>query len=597
MTRLPEVGPVNLSEKLTPELLKRMDAEQLEQLAVDLRRYLVRSVAVHGGHLGPNLGVVELTLALHRVFDSPRDALLWDTGHQSYIHKMVTGRLRLFDGLRAWGGLAGYPNRGESEHDWIESSHAGNALAYAAGLALGRHDGHVVAIVGDGALTAGVALEAFNDVVERDLNLILVINDNGRSYAPTTGALATALRGLRGPAGEPTAALLSHAGVRYRGPVDGHDRVAVEEALRSAAAQGGGLRVVHTVTQKGRGYAPALADAVDHLHGVGPFDPLDGRPLAAPPEQIPVTEILGYALTDAGELDDRLHVITAAMGSASGLDPFRDRFPERFHDVGIAEQYAVTLACGLAMGGARPLVAIHSTFLGRAFDQILYEVGLHGLPVAFLIDRAGITGGDGPSHNGLYDLAIAGHVPDVLALAPADASGLKEALGRALDASCPVFIRYARTLPTEPVQPDAPASPGERRLVVVGYGSTAALAIQVAGMLRERGVPAGAELTDQLLPVPVGLRKALDDADVVAVLEDHGVVGGLGEALARSSSHGFAARLRVFGPSGRFLPHGDPAAVRRHLRLDADSLADDVQRLWLENAAARVSGAGGAAPQ
>ncbi|SFJ02682.1 1-deoxy-D-xylulose-5-phosphate synthase [Streptosporangium canum] len=592
MTRL----PATLSADLTPEVLKRMDDEQLKQLAADLRRLLVRSVAVRGGHLGPNLGVVELTLALHRVFDSPRDVLLWDTGHQSYIHKMVTGRVPLFDELRAWGGLAGYPNREESEHDWVESSHAGNALAYAAGFALGRHDGHVVAIVGDGALTAGVALETLNDVVERDLDLILVINDNGRSYAPTTGALAAALRALRGPVGEQAAAVLSGAGVRYHGPVDGHDRVAVEEALR-AAARDEGLRIVHAVTQKGRGYEPALADEVDHLHGVGPFDPLDGRPLTAPPGRIPVTEILARSLVEAGECDDRIHVITAAMGSASGLDPFRDRFPDRFHDVGIAEQYAVTLACGLAMSGARPVVAIHSTFLGRAFDQVLYEVGLHALEVVFLIDRAGITGGDGPSHNGLYDLAIAGHVPDALVLAPVDASGLKEALSRALEAGRPAFVRYSRALPAEPVARNAPAGPCERGLAVVGYGSTAPLAIEVAGMLRERGVPAEAEVTGQLLPVPAGLRKALDDADVVVVLEDHGVMGGFGEMLARTSGHGFAARLRVFGPPGRFLPHGDPVEVRRHLRLDADALTGAVQRLWLENAAGEVSRAGGAAPR
>jgi len=414
---------------LTPGRVREMTGPELDALAVDLRRFLVASVSRTGGHLGANLGVVELTIALHRVLDSPRDALVWDTGHQAYVHKILTGRADRFATLRQGGGLSGYPNRAESEHDLVENSHASTALSYAAGLAAARRlrgDGaKVVAVVGDGALTGGVAFEALNNLGVRGDDVLVVLNDNGRSYAPTVSRLA----GAPNPDHDPTAAreLFASLGLAYAGPIDGHDVDELEAALRDALA-GAGPRVLHVRTEKGRGYAPAEQDEDKCLHDIGPFDAATGVQRSAASRPRTYTEVFGTTLVEAAAADASIVAITAAMGSPTGLRPFAARFPDRFFDVGIAEQHAVNLAAGMAMGGLRPVVAIYSTFLNRAWDQLYYDVGLHALPVVLCLDRAGVTGDDGPSHHGALDLMLLAKVPGMTVLAPSSAEELEAML-------------------------------------------------------------------------------------------------------------------------------------------------------------------------
>ncbi len=466
-----------------PADLQHLSQQQLRDLAAEIREFLIHKVAATGGHLGPNLGVVELTLALHRVFYSPHDPIIFDTGHQAYVHKMLTGRSHEFEGLRKKGGLSGYPSRAESEHDWVESSHASAALSYADGLAkafelTGHRNRHVVAVVGDGALTGGMCWEALNNIAASGRPVIIVVNDNGRSYAPTIGGVADHLATLRlQPAYEHVLEkgrdavrslplvgdiayrfmhsvkagikdslspqlLFTDLGLKYVGPVDGHDERAVEAALRHARGFGRPV-IVHVVTRKGMGYAPAEDDEAEQMHSCGVIDPVTGRAtnIAGPGWTATFSDaLIGYA----GKRRD-IVAITAAMPGPTGLTAFGQRFPDRLFDVGIAEQHAMTSAAGLAMGGMHPVVAIYSTFLNRAFDQIMMDVALHKLPVTMVLDRAGITGSDGASHNGMWDLSMLDIVPGIRVAAPRDATRLREELGEALDVDDgPTAIRFPK---------------------------------------------------------------------------------------------------------------------------------------------------------
>src|SRR5215212_375050 len=474
-----------------PQDLRTLDDRQLAELAAEIRDELVRTCAPRGGHLGPNLGVVELTLALHRVFESPRDKIVFDTGHQAYVHKMVTGRAGQFDTLRTEGGLSGYPSRAESEHDLVENSHASTSLSYADGLAkayaIRGEDRHVVAVIGDGALTGGMAWEALNNIaVGDDRRLVMVVNDNGRSYMPTVGGLASHLTTLRtnpryeqvldqvkrrlqnvrgvGPAvydalhamkkGMKDAlapqGLFEDLGLKYVGPIDGHDRVAVEQALAQAKRFGGPV-IVHVITQKGFGYDPAERNEADQFHQIGPFDVETGE--GRPKGRI-WTDHFSDEIVAIGEERSDIVAITAAMLYPVGLDRFAARFPDRTFDVGIAEQHAVTSAAGLAMGGLHPVVAIYATFLNRAFDQVLMDVALHRLPVTLVLDRAGITGPDGPSHYGIWDMSIFGVVPGLRVAAPRDATTLRDELREAVAIEDgPTIVRF----PTGSVPKDLPA--------------------------------------------------------------------------------------------------------------------------------------------
>uniref|UniRef100_UPI00289E10E8 1-deoxy-D-xylulose-5-phosphate synthase n=1 Tax=Microbacterium sp. TaxID=51671 RepID=UPI00289E10E8 len=449
-----------------PRDLDGLSAPQLEQLAQEIRDFLIENVARTGGHLGPNLGVVELTIALHRVFDSPQDPFVFDTGHQSYVHKLLTGR-QDFSALRSRGGLAGYPQRSESEHDVVESSHASSSLSWADGISraltrTGRKDRHVVAVVGDGALTGGMTWEALNNISDdNDRNLVIVVNDNGRSYAPTIGGMARYLNRVRtteqyeslrkgsasffrklGPAGRAVyrgvrggthgflsrftnnAALYSNLDIKYLGPIDGHDLEALEETLR-LAKEYSAPAIVHVITEKGRGYEPARNDEADQFHAVGKIDPATGEPLGSSDAEA-WTDVFSEALVAAGERREDIIAITAAMLRPTGLQPFAQRYPDRVYDVGIAEQHAVASAAGLAFGGLHPVVAIYATFMNRAFDQVMMDVALHKAGVTFVLDRSGVTGPDGPSHHGVWDLAMLQLVPGIRIAAPRDAPRLRE---------------------------------------------------------------------------------------------------------------------------------------------------------------------------
>ncbi|MDQ3457160.1 MAG: 1-deoxy-D-xylulose-5-phosphate synthase, partial [Actinomycetota bacterium] len=471
-----------LSSVSGPDDLRTLDPASLPQLAAEIRDFLIRKLAITGGHLGPNLGAVELTLAVHRAFDSPREPILFDTGHQAYVHKILTGRQDGFDRLKKSGGLSGYPCRAESEHDWVENSHASTALSYADGLAKAfavRGDPRpVVAVVGDGALTGGMAWEALNNIAAADRQVVVVVNDNGRSYSPTIGGLADRLATLRlRPGYERTLenvkgtlartpvvgpplydalhgikkglkdivapqGLFEDLGLKYVGPVDGHDLVALDRALRRARGFGGPV-IVHCVTRKGFGYPPAEADAEDHRHATDPFDPDDGAMLLTPGTGW--TDVFAQEMVRLGGERSDLVAITAAMLFPTGLAPFAEAYPERCWDVGIAEQHAVTSAAGLAMGGLHPVVAVYSTFLNRAFDQLLLDVALHELPVTFVLDRAGVTGSDGASHNGMWDLSILGVVPGLRVAAPRDGASLREQLREAVAVTDgPTALRFPK---------------------------------------------------------------------------------------------------------------------------------------------------------
>jgi 1-deoxy-D-xylulose-5-phosphate synthase len=564
-----------------PADLQRLSRAQMDELAREIRDFLIHKVAATGGHLGPNLGVVELTLALHRVFDSPHDPILFDTGHQAYVHKMLTGRCQDFDTLRKKDGLSGYPSRSESEHDWVESSHASSALSYADGLAKafelsGHRNRHVVAVVGDGALTGGMCWEALNNIAASKRPVVIIVNDNGRSYAPTIGGFAEHLAGLRLQPGYERVleegrkavrgvpmigefcyqcmhsikagikdalspqVMFTDLGLKYVGPIDGHDEAAVEGALRHARAFNAPV-VVHVVTRKGMGYAPAENDVDDQMHACGVIDPETGLATSVPGPGW--TAAFSETLIRLAAKRRDVVAITAAMPGPTGLSAFRQRFPDRFFDVGIAEQHAMTSAAGLAMGGMHPVVAVYSTFLNRAFDQLLMDVALHRLPVTLVLDRSGITGPDGASHNGMWDLSLLGIVPGMRVAAPRDGARLREELGEALDVNDgPTALRF----PKGDVGDDIPAI--ERRggvdvlalpadtmsedVLVVAVGPFAAMAMAIADRLRNQGI--GVTVVDPrwVLPVPAEIATLAARHKLVVTLEDNGVHGGVGSAVS-----------------------------------------------------------------
>ncbi|MHB8465160.1 MAG: 1-deoxy-D-xylulose-5-phosphate synthase [Acidimicrobiales bacterium] len=604
----------------SPTDLKALSHDQLTELAAELRDFIVQAVAVTGGHLGSNLGVVELTLAIHRVFDSPRDVILWDTGHQAYVHKIVTGRRDDFTHLRQEGGLSGYPSRGESEHDWVENSHASTILSYAHGLAeaidVAGTDRRVIAVIGDGSMTGGMAFEALNNLGHSGRRVVIVLNDNGRSYAPTVSRLSEGVSRLRLhpgvtrrrtrleqvlrelPAVGPLAysslqglyaavrevleppAFFETLGVRYTGPIDGHDIPGVEDALRAAIAFEGPI-VVHVLTQKGKGYPPAEDDDEKNLHDAPVFDPVTGPPLgwSAPKGY---TQAFSESLIEAASADTRIHAITAAMPGPTGLLPFQARFPKRFHDVGIAEQHAVTMAAGMAMGGLRPVVAIYSTFFTRAFDQANLDVGLHGLPVVFALDRAGITGDNGPSHHGTLDLALCMRIPGMTVMAPSSVQEVREMLHHALTIDAPVSIRWpngvARSVPDDQVGNGLAArlvrSPGESADVcILAVGKLVEAAEEAAEKLEAEGISATVWDVRVVKPLdPVMLADAAHHPLVVTA-EDGVRIGGVGSAVAEA----IRANVVQLGIPDRYIPQAKPEQILADVGLDGPGIAESVK--------------------
>jgi 1-deoxy-D-xylulose-5-phosphate synthase len=543
-----------------------------------VRTALIEAVAANGGHLGSNLGAVELTFALHRVFDSPRDAIVWDTGHQAYVHKLVTGRRDGFARLRRAGGLSGYPSRQESEHDLVENSHASTSLSYAYGLAVARDatgdDATVVAVIGDGALTGGMAYEALNNLGHSGRRVVVVLNDNGRCYAPTVSRLT-----LLPDSGSDPAAFFTALGLEYRGPFDGHDVDGLERALRNAAAAAGPV-VVHVLTHKGYGYPPAETDDEKRLHDIGAFDPNTGLPHAGSSSSY--TGAFTRALLELAERHPELVAITAGMPGSTGLLPFALRYPDRCFDVGIAEQHAVTAACGMAMRGLRPVVAIYSTFLNRAWDQLVYDVGLHGLPVVFCIDRAGITGDDGPSHHGLYDLALLTKIPGFTVFAPSSYEEVGVMLADALErTSGPVAVRWPKT-PARHASPGAIGSGRSARIVVEGtdvcilaVGKMVEAAEEAAVLLAARDVH---PTVWDVRVVPLDARMLADARRhaLVVTVEDGVAEGGIGSlvsgALARTEG-GSPTSVVALGTPLAYLPHGKPADLLANLGLDGPGIA------------------------
>jgi 1-deoxy-D-xylulose-5-phosphate synthase len=603
-----------------PQDLRKLDDRQLDELAAEIRDELVRTCAPRGGHLGPNLGVVELTLAIHRVFDSPRDKVVFDTGHQAYVHKMVTGRAGEFDSLRTEGGLSGYPSRAESEHDLVENSHASTSLSYADGLArayaIRGEDRHVVAVIGDGALTGGMAWEALNNIaVGEDRRLVIVVNDNGRSYMPTVGGLATHLTNLRtnpryeqvldqvkrrlqgvrgvGPAvydalhamkkGMKDAlapqGLFEDLGLKYVGPIDGHDRTAVEQALAQAKRFGGPV-IVHVMTQKGFGYDPAERHEADQMHQVGPMDPETG--MARPKGRI-WTDFFSEEIVALGEERSDIVAITAAMLYPVGLDRFAARFPERTFDVGIAEQHAVTSAAGIAMGGLHPVVAIYATFMNRAFDQVLMDVALHRCGVTFVTDRAGVTGDDGPSHNGMWDMSIFQVVPGLRLAAPRDGARVRELLREAVAVEdAPTMVRLPKGAPPAEDIPaigkaggcDVLVRRGSRDVLIVAPGSMAATAVEVADRLTDQGI--GVTVVDPrwVKPIDPALVPLAADHRLVVSVEDNGRIGGFGANLLQVlNDEGVRTPFRLFGIPQEFLEHAKREAILERIGLAPQPLA------------------------
>ncbi|MGW9111809.1 1-deoxy-D-xylulose-5-phosphate synthase [Microbacterium sp. NPDC055683] len=609
-----------------PRDLDALSENELAQLAGEVREFLVENVARTGGHLGPNLGVVELTIALHRVFDSPHDPIIWDTGHQSYVHKLLTGR-QDFALLRSRGGLAGYPQRSESEHDVVESSHASSSLSWADGISrafqrTGRSDRHVVAVVGDGALTGGMTWEALNNITDdNERNLVIVVNDNGRSYAPTIGGMARYLnrvrtgevyrdlgeksgrlagrfgavgralyRGLRGGTHgflsrlTNNSELYSQLDIKYLGPVDGHDLPALLETLRLAKAFGAPV-IVHAITEKGRGYQPALDDEADQFHAVGRIDPVTGQPMGGSGGP-GWTEVFADELVRVGEKRDDVIAITAAMLRPTGLAPFAERFPDRVYDVGIAEQHAVASAAGLAYGGLHPVVALYSTFVNRAFDQVLMDVALHKAGVTFVLDRAGVTGPDGPSHHGMWDLALLHIVPHVRIAAPRDAERLREVLREAVDvADAPTVVRFPKGTVGEEILAVERLSDGvdvlfraeDEDVLIVAIGPFAVTGLDVARRLQAQGI--GATVVDPRWVVPVaGSIVALAARHrLVITLEDGIRVGGVGTRVRQVLREaGVDTAVDELGLPDAFIDHASREQVLEDAGLTPAKIAHDV---------------------
>ncbi|MET9634753.1 1-deoxy-D-xylulose-5-phosphate synthase [Lentzea sp. NPDC006480] len=553
-----------------PARLRELSSEELRDLAGEIRAFLIDRVSASGGHLGPNLGVVELTIALHTVFDSPRDRLLWDTGHQSYVHKILTGRQAGFDRLRNSGGVSGYPSRQESEHDLVENSHASTALSYADGLAradahLGRRDRATVAIIGDGAMTGGMAWEALNNIAGGpDRPLVIVLNDNGRSYAPTVGGLAEHLAALRAGHGP---GVFEQLGLGYLGPVDGHDISAVQDALRHAATSVGPV-VVHVITAKGKGYLHTEANDLDLGHAIKPMDPETGLALTSSPPSF--TSVFGDKLVELAEQRADLVAITAAMAEPTGLLPLQHRFPQRVIDVGIAEQHAVTMAAGLSMGGVHPVVAIYSTFVNRALDQLLMDVALHRRPVTFVLDRSGVTGDDGPSHNGMWDMSVLQVVPGLRIAAPRDGARLAELLAEAVAwEEGPTLLRFPKGPAGEDLSAvatfnglDVLRRSGSLDVLIVAVGALAGLALTVAESVAAQDV--GVTVVDPrwVTPVNPAIADLARRHRLAITVEDNSRASGVGSAIAQSLRDvGVHTPLREFGIPRRFLSHGSRAEV------------------------------------
>ncbi len=611
-----------------PRDLDRLSPEELDQLAGEIRTFLVEAVSKTGGHLGPNLGVVELTIALHRVFESPRDKVLWDTGHQSYVHKLLTGR-QDFSKLKMKGGLSGYPSQAESEHDVIENSHASTVLGWADGIAkanqlMKRDDSHVVAVIGDGALTGGMAWEALNNIADaKDRPLVIVVNDNERSYSPTIGGLANHLATLRTTdgyerfltrtkdllertpvVGKPLFDTLHGAkkglkdfiapqgmfedlGLKYVGPIDGHDIEALESALARAKRFNGPV-IVHCITEKGRGYQPALQDEADRFHAVGRIHPDTGLPIAT--SGADWTSVFGEEMVKLGEEREDVVAITAAMLQPVGLDKFAKRFPDRVYDVGIAEQHGAVSAAGLAHAGVHPVFAVYATFLNRAFDQVLMDVALHRCGVTFVLDRAGITGTDGASHNGMWDMSILQVVPGLRLAAPRDADQVRAQLREAVSVEdAPTVVRFSKGA----VGPAVPAvgrvggmdvlrEPGTDTpdVLLVSVGALAPMCLEAAALLDRQGISATVVDPRWVKPVDEAMAPLAAKHRVVVTVEDNSRVGGVGSTIAQAlRDAGVDVPLRDFGIPPRFLDHASRAEVMAEIGLTAPDIARQVTGL------------------
>jgi 1-deoxy-D-xylulose-5-phosphate synthase len=610
----------------SPSDLRSLSAENLETLAEEIRVALVDYVSKTGGHLGPNLGVVELSLALHRVFDSPKDPILWDTGHQAYVHKMVTGRANDFSTLRQEGGLSGYPSRAESIHDVIENSHASTALSYADGIAKafeihGESDRHVVAVVGDGALTGGMTWEALNNIADgSDRSIVIVVNDNERSYSPTIGGISRHLATLRTTKGyegfldwgksvlERTPVvgapvynalhgmkkgikdfvapqgLFEDLGLKYIGPIDGHKISDMEFAFQRARDFGGPV-IVHVITEKGRGYQPAETDEADRFHAVGVVDPDTGKPLTQAAKSW--TSVFSQELVAIGGERQDIVAITAAMLGPTGLDAFADKFPERTFDVGIAEQHAVTSAVGMAHAGLHPVIAVYATFLNRAIDQVIMDAALHGAGVTFALDRSGITGDDGASHNGMWDMALLRVVPGLDLYAPRDGARLVSALRTSVAKSDhPTVIRFSKgAIPNDipAVQSlgfaDVLMSAAAPDVTIVSIGGLATQALEAANFLQGKGF--SVEVIDpvQVLPVASALIDYLALREFVVTIEDGLVDGGIGEAIGSAlRANKAATRVTSLGIPKKFLDHASRKSILNKLQLDAQGIAETIEK-------------------
>jgi 1-deoxy-D-xylulose-5-phosphate synthase len=607
-----------------PSDLKRLSPSELETLAKEIREYLVTSVSKTGGHLGPNLGVVEVSIALHRVFNSPVDSIIFDTGHQSYVHKLLTGR-RNFDSLRQKGGVAGYPQRSESEHDIVESSHASSSLSWADGIAkayrlTGQNDRYVVALIGDGALTGGMAWEALNNIShDNDRKLVIIVNDNGRSYAPTIGGFARTLNDIRteqsyrklyrlsreffgkfGWLGRSAFSMIRGAGkgllgsvtpksmfpnldLKYIGPIDGHDLAAVEQALEQAKKYAHPV-IVHVITQKGKGFDPAILNEADQFHAVGQINPETGESLEAATSSW--TKVFGSELVKIAEKNERVVAITGAMLNPVGLGEFAKRFPDRVFDVGIAEQHAVTSAAGMAFGGLHPVVAIYATFMNRALDQVLMDVALHKEGVTFVLDRAGVTGPDGASHHGVWDLAIFQVVPNIRIAAPRDANLLRELLGEAIAIeNAPTLVRFGKGSVDENIAAlrrlddgvDVLFESASKDVLLVAVGSMAKIALQVSQLLAAQGI--GATVVDPrwVVPVATTVVELAAKHRLVVTIEDGIRVGGIGTRIRQAMRAAQVdTALNEVGLPDEFLEHATRDEILDRVGLSAQTIARDI---------------------
>ena len=611
-----------------PADLRALGQDDLARLCGEIREFLIRKVSATGGHLGPNLGVVELTVALHRVFDSPRDPIVFDTGHQSYVHKILTGRRDQFDGLRTRGGLSGYPCRAESEHDIVESSHATASLSYADGLAKAfalraEKDRTVVAVIGDGAMTGGMAWEALNNIAAgKDRPMVIVVNDNGRSYSPTIGGIAERLGALRlQPAYEKAMdrtkrtltarkdvvgkavysllhgikaglkdvvspqELFADLGLKYMGPVDGHNLAATESALRLAKDFSRPV-VVHVVTRKGMGYVHAENNEADQMHATGVIDPDTGRPLSSS-SSVDWTSVFSDELCEIGSEREDVVAITAAMAGPTGLTAFGDRFPDRMYDVGIAEQHAVASAAGLALGGLHPVVAIYSTFLNRAFDQLLMDVALLRQPVTLVLDRSGVTGPDGASHNGMWDLSLTGIVPGVRVAAPRDADSLRQELREAVEVTDgPTVVRFPKgsvgdaipALETSEDGVDRVYGTGNGDVLLVAVGSMVAPAVDAARALGAEGISVDVVDPRWVYPVPASILESAGGRSLVVTVEDNRLHGGVGSAVSAGLERAAVCVDRLsLGIPQEFLDHASRGEILSDAGLNPEGIADGIR--------------------